>query len=201
MDNYFMDMVLVPERLHALHGKLAGMYEGLLIAAGDAKADAIFFCEDMGTQNGLLFSPALWDEYFKGIYTRLFGLAHSLGISVIMHSCGNNRRILDSLLQAGVNCFQFDQPAIYDFDDLGALLAKYNAALWSPVDIQKVLPTGNRQRIEAEVTRMYDAFKGRLVFGCYGDLQGIGVKPEWDAWAYNKILEYCQPTQTGEHRK
>lgn len=191
MDNYLMDMALYPENLHRLHAILADIYETLILAAGDAKADAIFFCEDMGTQRGLLFSPAMWNEFFRDLYMRLFGLAHDLGIAVIMHSCGQNREILEPLLKAGVNCFQFDQPAVYDFDDLGALLRQYRAALFSPVDIQKVLPTGNRQLIEAEVDRMINAFGGGLIFTSYGDLTGIGVKPEWDAWAYDKIISRC----------
>ena len=170
---------------------MADIYETLILAAGDAKADAIFFCEDMGTQRGLLFSPAMWNEFFRDLYTRLFGLTHDLGIAVIMHSCGQNREILEPLLKAGVNCFQFDQPAVYDFDDLSALLRQYRAALFSPVDIQKILPTGNRQLIEAEVDRMITAFGGGLIFTSYGDLTGIGVKPEWDAWAYDKIISRC----------
>lgn len=192
MDNYLLDMALEPDNLHKLHNMLADVYENLILAAGDAGAKAMFFYEDMGTQNGLLFSPTMWDEYFRELYTRLFGLAHSLGISVVMHSCGNNRQILEPLLRAGVNCFQFDQPAIYDFAELDALLRKYHAALWAPVDIQKVLPTGDRRLIEDEAVRMFNTFQGHLIFCTYGDLQGIGVSTLWEQWAYNKILSLCQ---------
>lgn len=106
-----------------------------------------------------------------------------------MHSCGNNRAILERLLQAGVKCFQFDQPAIYDFADLSSLLKKYNGAIWSPVDIQKILPTGNKQLIESEVKRMREFFDGHLVYCNYGDLQGIGVNPQWDQWAYEAMIQ------------
>ena len=162
----------------------------LILAAGDAGADAIFFCEDMGTQTGLLFSPAMWDDYFRELYTRLFSIAHDCNMQVFMHSCGCNREILEPLLEAGVNCFQFDQPTLYDYQDLPALLKKYKAALWSPVDIQHIMPTGNRELIEKGAQDMFDAFQGGLILKNYPDLNGIGVKEEWDDWAYQKALSF-----------
>lgn len=190
MEIYFMDMLLYPEELKKLHGKLAGIFEKLILAAGKAGADGIFFAEDMGTQKGLLFSPQLWEEYFREIYTRLFGIAHENGLKVFMHSCGQNRAILEPLLQAGVDCFQFDQPAVYDMADLAALLTRYNAVLWSPVDIQKILPTGDKDIIKAGIDDMFRHFEGFLIFKNYGDLNGIGVKEEWDQFAYEEILRH-----------
>ncbi len=188
MEIYFMDMLLYPDELKQLHEKLGVFFEGLLRAAGEAGADGIAFAEDMGTQKGLLFSPQLWDEYFRELYTRLFGIAHEYGIKVFMHSCGQNRQILEPLLKAGVNCFQFDQPTVYDMADLAALLTKYNAALWSPIDVQKILPTGDYEIIKAGVADMFKYFNGFLIFKNYPDLPGIGVKPEWDQFAYDEIL-------------
>jgi uroporphyrinogen decarboxylase len=192
MDNYLMDMALYPEELHKLHKMLGAIYENLILAAADADADAMIFCEDLGTQQGLLFSPAMWDEYFKELYCRLFGIAHEHGIKVIMHSCGQNRAVIERLLESGVDCFQFDQPRVYDFADLSALLKKYSAVLWSPVDIQKVLPTGNRSLIEQDVDAMMRAFGGKIIFKEYPDLVGIGVNPEWNNWSYERILSYRQ---------
>lgn len=192
MENYLMDMLLYPEEVRQLHEKVAGVFENVIRAAGKAGADGIFFCEDMGTQNGLLFSPQLWHEYFEELYCRLFGLAHECGLKVLMHSCGKNREILEPLLKAGVDCFQFDQPTVYDMNDLARLLKKHKAALWSPIDIQKILPTGNRQIIEKGVEEMLEHFEGFLILKNYGDLKGIGVDPEWDNWAYKAIIKHIK---------
>lgn len=192
LDNYLMDMLLNPDELRELHDRMAVMFESLIVAAGRANADAIFFCEDMGTQNDILFSPELWHEFFGELYPRLFGLARRHGMRVFMHSCGQNTKILKPLLQAGVNLFQFDQPTIYDWKMLVPLLEKYQAALWSPVDIQKIMPTGDRAVIEQGAADMVNAFSGRLICKNYGDLNGIGVKEEWDDWAYAKILTFCR---------
>ena len=153
------------------------------------RADGIFFAEDMGTQTGLLFSPKMFRFYFKDMYTRLFGLAHDYGMKVIMHSCGQNRAILPDLLEAGVDVFQFDQPTLYDMPELAALLTKHRAALFSPVDIQKILPTGDRKTILAGARELVDTFWGGLLCKNYMDLPGIGVQEAWDDWAYQAICE------------
>ncbi len=187
METYFCDMALYPEELQRMHRLVATVYEQKIHLAGSAGADGIMIGEDMGTQTGLLFSPQMFHFYFKELYRRLMGIAHDYGMKVLMHSCGQNWAILPDLLDAGVDVFQLDQPALYDMPQLAALLKARNAALWSPVDIQQILPTGDRLRIEAGAQEMCDIFEGGLICKNYGDLHGIGVKPEWDMWAYTAI--------------
>jgi hypothetical protein len=87
----------------------------------------------------------------------LLSIAHDYGMKVLMHSCGQNWAIVPDLLDAGVDVFQFDQPTLYDMPRLAALFRERKAALWSPVDIQKILPTGDRALIEAGANRMIDS--------------------------------------------
>lgn len=188
MEVYFLDMALYPDELNRLHARIAEVCEGRIRSAAKAGADGIFIFEDLGTQRGLLFSPDMFRAYFKALYTRLMGVAHELGLKVFMHSCGYNWELLDDLMDCGVDCFQFDQPALYDMEALAAKMRQRGVALWSPVDIQKVLPTGDKAFIEAETERLYRLFEGGLILKQYGDLPGIGVKPEWDQWAYDKIV-------------
>ena len=125
--------------------------------------------------------------YFKEMYARLLSIAHDYGMKVLEHSCGQNWSIVPDLLDVGVDVFQFDQPALYDMPKLAALLRERKAALWSPVDIQKILPTGDRATIEAGANHMYDLFEGGLICKNYPDLPGIGVEEAWDGWAYAAI--------------
>lgn len=189
MEVYLMDMALYPDELKRLHAMVGRAYEAKIRGAGQAGADGIMIGEDLGTQTGLLFSPAMFREFFKAEYTRLMGIAHDYGMKVLMHSCGYNWEVIDDLIDAGVDCFQFDQPAVYDMPALSEKFRARKVALWSPVDIQKVLPTGDRAFIESETERMLETFRGGLITKNYPDLHGIGVKEEWDMWAYHKILE------------
>jgi len=189
MEVYFCDMALYPDEVRRMHQIVAAVYEQKIHLAGKAGADGIMIGEDMGTQTGLFFSPKMFRAYFKDMYTRLFGIAHEYGMKVLMHSCGRNWVIVPALLDAGVDVFQFDQPALYDMPKLAALFKERKAALWSPVDIQKILPTGDRDLIEAGAREMSDIFEGGLICKNYPDLHGIGVAPEWDMWAYKAICE------------
>jgi uroporphyrinogen decarboxylase len=189
MEVYFLDMAMYPDELKRLHSKVADVYEAKIRGAGSAGADGIMIGEDMGTQNGLLFSPDMFRAFFKDEYKRLLDIAHGFGMKVLMHSCGMNWEIIDDLIDCGIDCFQFDQPALYDMPALAAKFRERKVALWSPTDIQKVLPTGDRELIESETRRMLDTFEGGLITKNYPDLHGIGVDPEWDMWAYNVVAE------------
>jgi hypothetical protein len=184
METYFCDLLSERERIDVLHDRVAGLLEQVIQQWAESGADGIFFCEDWGIQNRLLVSPAMWREIYKPLFARLCGAAHRRGLHVLMHSCGYNWDILDDLAEAGINAFQFDQPALYGLERLAGKLRALKVCLYAPVDIQQVLPTGDRQRIEAEAQRMIDLFGGGLIAKNYGDLHGIGVAPEWDSWAY-----------------
>ena len=189
MEIYFCDMALYPDELDRLHRMVARVYETKIHAAGRAGADGIVIGEDLGTQTGLLFSPEMFRRFFKALYADVLAIAHDYGMKVFFHSCGMNWEILSDLLDVGMDVFQFDQPALYDMPRLAALLHERRAALWSPVDIQQIMPTGDRAVIEAGARRMYDLFEGGLICKNYPDLHGIGVEPEWDMWAYQAICE------------
>ncbi len=192
MEIYFQDLLLERERIDRLHERVTSLLERVIAQYGEAGADGITFCEDWGIQDRLLISPALWREIFKPLFKRLCGVAHDYGMKVLMHSCGNDTAILEDLAEVGVNAFQFDQPALYGIEWLAQKLKEIGVCLYSPVDIQRVLPTGDRERIEAEARKMVELF-GRdgagLIAKNYGDLAGIGVEEEWDMWAYDAFVD------------
>ncbi len=188
MEIYFLDLIEERERIDILHDRVTTMLEGVIEQYGKAGVDGIMFCEDLGIQDRTLMSPAMWRDIFRPLYERLTGKAHQYGMKVIQHSCGYNWALVDDLCEAGIDCLQFDQPAVYDLPALAAKLRKHGVGLYSPCDIQKVLPTGDRELIERETRRMVDTFRGGLIAKNYPDLPGIGVKNEWDDWAYEAFV-------------
>lgn len=193
METYFQDLILERKRIDILHQRVTDLLERMIEQYAKSGVDGIVFCEDWGTQERLLISPAMWREIFKPIFKRLCGVAHECKVDVLMHSCGYNWAILDDLAEVGVNVFQFDQPRLYDLESLSEKLRRLKVCLWSPVDIQKILPTGNRELIESESKKMVELFRGGLIVKNYGDLHGIDVKPEWDQWAYQAFLKAGVP--------
>ncbi len=193
MEIYFVDLIAERDHIDVLHDRVTTLLEGIIDRYGEAGLDAVMFCEDLGTQDRLLMSPAMWRDIFAPLYERLTSRAHKHGMKVIQHSCGYNWLLVDDLCAAGIDCLQFDQPAVYDEPALAAKLKKHHVALFSPCDIQKVLPTGNREFIEKETERLVKNFRGGFIAKNYGDLHGIGVKPEWDKWAYDTFVRVGIP--------
>ena len=191
MEIYFQDLLVERAHIDRLHEMVTSLLERIIVLHAEAGADGVMFCEDWGTQDRLLISPGMWRDIFKPLFRRLCHTAHDHGLHVIMHSCGNDRDILDDLAEVGIDCFQFDQPALYGLEWLAEKLAALNVCLYSPVDIQRIMPTGDRSLIESQARKMVDLF-GRssgLIAKNYGDLEGIGVKPEWDQWAYEAFVQ------------
>ena len=189
MDNYLMDLVAERERIDALHERIATLLEGVIDRFGEAGIDGLMITEDLGVQDRLLMSPSMWRDIFRPLYERLTSRAHGYGMKVILHSCGYNWALIDDLCESGVDCLQFDQPTLYDMPDLAEKLKKHRVGLFSPCDIQRVLPTGNRTLIESETLRLVETFRGGFIAKEYGDLHGIGVQPEWDQWAYDTFVK------------
>ncbi len=191
MEIYFMDLIEYPDEIERLHSKVADLIATVIPQLAEAGADGFIFCEDLGVQDRTLISPNMWRDLFGKHYLRLTGIAKECGLRVFMHSCGYNWDLIDDLVDAGIDCFQFDQPANYDMPALARKLKERKVALYSPTDIQKVLPTGDEQFIRAESRRMIETFNGGMIVKSYPDLKGIGVKPEWDQWAYEEFTRFA----------
>ena len=191
MEVYFEDLILERERINELHAKVTDLLEAVIRQYGRTGADGLFFCEDWGTQERLLVSPAMWRDIYKPLYRRLCRAARESHLHVLMHSCGYNWEILDDLAEVGVNCVQFDQPNLHGLERLAAKLQGNKVCLYAPVDIQKVMPTGDRALIESTAATMARLFSGRqggFIAKDYPDLNGIGVLPEWNRWAYDAFV-------------
>jgi len=60
-------------------------------------------------------------------------------------------------------------------------------------DIQTTLQTGDKDKIQREALRLIwelGRFNGGSIAKNYPSLGAIGVKPEWDMWAYEAFLAH-----------
>jgi len=160
---------------------------------GYPDCDGVFFCEDWGTQERLLVSPKLWHEMFEWGFAEIIDHAAGHGIDVWMHSCGYVRDIVPSLVDLGVKVLQFDQPTLSGLDFL-AQTCHGRTAVWSPVDIQRDLPTGNEAYIRERARELIDklgSHGGGFVCGHYGNVESLAVEPEWQMWAADEFASYA----------
>jgi hypothetical protein len=192
MDNYFADLVCERENVDRLNALVRNELLKAIDRCADAGADAIMFPEDWGMQDRLMISPAMWREIFKPEFVALAQRAHQRGLYVIMHSCGKITEIIEDLIEAGINCLQFDQPRLHGIENLSRRFGG-RVAFWCPVDIQQTLQTRDRELIRQEAKLLIDQlgrFDGGFIGGYYWGCEAIGISPEIQAIASQAFVEF-----------
>lgn len=68
--------------------------------------DGIWYYEDMGFKERPFMSPAMYRQIIQPAHRLTIDFAHSLGLPVIMHSCGFVEPLLPDVVEAGIDCLQ-----------------------------------------------------------------------------------------------
>lgn len=190
-EQFLLDCAAEPEQVLRLNNLVIDLIQRVVDIQADCGADGVFFCEDWGTQNMLLMSPAMWRRLFLPGFERLISHAHARGVAVWMHSCGYIREIIPDLIACGLDVLQLDQQENYPLADLAESFAG-RITFWCPVDIQKVLQTQDRDTIQAYARRMRDLLGGGgggFIAKDYGDWRALGITEDEQQWAYEAFVE------------
>ena len=70
------------------------------------KPDGLWFYEDLGFKQRPFMSPAMYRQIVMPGHKKTFDYAHSLGLPVIVHSCGYVEPLIGALTEAGMDCLQ-----------------------------------------------------------------------------------------------
>jgi len=84
-----------------------------LAAAGGA-IDLLWIGEDLGTQIAPLIGPALFRRHIRPRHQPFVDLAGSLGIPVMIHSCGSSSWAFEDFLEMGISAVDTLQPEARD---------------------------------------------------------------------------------------
>lgn len=76
----------------------------------EAGVDAVAIGSDYGHNTGPFVSPATFAKVYAPALRRRCEIVHELGVPCLFHSCGNNRLILDQMVDAGIDAYQAIQP-------------------------------------------------------------------------------------------
>jgi len=192
LDHYLCDLIVERDKIDRLHAVVRAELLKAIDRLAEAGAEAIFFCEDWGTQDRLMIDPAMWREIFKPEFQTLAGRAHDHGMYVLMHSCGKMTAIIGDLIACGVNCLQFDQPRLHGIEHLAEQFGG-KVSFWCPVDIQRTLQTRDPARIREDARLMIEklgGFGGGFIAGYYSGNEAIGITPELQDVACKAFVEY-----------
>lgn len=113
-------------------------------------------------------------------------------MKLFVHSCGLVTGFIEDFIDAGVDVMQFDQPEIYGSANLARNYGG-RMAFHCPVDIQKVMATGNREYIEKTAYEMVTAFKTICGGGLIAKVTHPGRILTWNRngqiWARKVIVQ------------
>jgi len=156
-----------PEVVHAVCARVCEFYveaNERFFAATRGLVDASFFGNDFGTQRDLLISEKHFDEFFLPWIRRFAAQARRVGVQVIMHSCGAVHRVIDRLIDAGVQCLHPLQAAAPGMD-AASLMHDFGGrvSFLGGIDTQELLVRGTPDDIREEVKRLRGTFGPRWI--------------------------------------
>ncbi|MFB0566075.1 MAG: uroporphyrinogen decarboxylase family protein [Candidatus Aminicenantaceae bacterium] len=157
MDNYLMFMALYPKQVIRLSEKLCEIHlknlEKWISAVGEY-IDIVLFGDDLGGQNGLLFSPEMYRLYYKPYHKKLWMRAKELAdVKVLFHCCGSVRDLMSDLIDAGLDAINPVQITCSGMDsaELKEEFGK-DVTLWGGgCDTRDVLPNATPEKVAEHV--------------------------------------------------
>ena len=167
-EKMLMDLVLNPELANRI---LDIPYNYHLTAAKklvEMGVDMIWIGDDVGGQDTMIVSPAIWREIFK---PRMADFIRELkdinpAVKVAYHSDGNIYPIIPDLIDIGLDVLNPVQPASMDpakvKEDFGDKLC-----FWGSIDEQYTLPSGSPEEVRKEVELRLNTIgkNGGLIIG------------------------------------
>jgi uroporphyrinogen decarboxylase len=101
-------MLLEPEWIEDMVTVLSDMTIEMqkILFEQEGYPDGIWYYEDMGFKGKPFMAPELYQELIMPAHTKTIAYAHSVGLPVIMHSCGFVEPLLPYMIEAGIDCLQ-----------------------------------------------------------------------------------------------
>ena len=162
---WMMDLQLYPDFARQLMNRIADIQIALdeagIRAAGSYLTIFKLSGEDLGMQNGPMFSPKMWQELLRPILRRRWRAARAAlerydaaHVKLMLHSDGAIRPFIADLIEDGIEILDPVQVQCPGMEpeglkrDFGAHLTFHGA-----IETQWVLPFGTVREVEAEVLR------------------------------------------------
>lgn len=165
METALEDLIARPGIAEAMLTRIfefdAALIERALVEAGKS-IDLIYLAEDLGTQDSLLMSPALFRRFLKPRMAALARLVHAHGKRVFHHDDGAIRALIPDLLEVGIDILNPVQWRCRGMDRAG-LAADFGdrVVFHGGIDNQQTLPFGSPQDVRDEVQESIELLGGR----------------------------------------
>ena len=148
--------------------------------------DIGYITEDMGYSNGPFFSPAFYREIIFPSHKRYCDYLHSKAMKAMLHTCGDNRKLLPQFVEAG---FDILNPLeVKAGMDIFAIKKDYGdvLTLWGGIDV-KTISGGDLGKLHDEIKAKVSFAKrgGGYIFG-----SDHSIPDNVPLEAYEKMVEW-----------
>ena len=171
-----IDLSEAVEEVIWLRDRVARVQQGILEELLEFEMDGVWFWEDWGTQDGLMFRPQTWRDLLKETYAKQFALVHEAGKKVFFHTCGNVSAIVPDLVAIGADVLNIQVP-VMDSDFLSREM-RGKACVLGGLDLQNICVRGDPREVEKHVLGLLDHFarpEGGYIAQAYFDA-GIPIE-------------------------
>lgn len=162
MDTFLMNLALAPDFARALLERLASLCKQLmghfLRECGDL-VDIIKIGDDLGTQDRLLMSPAMYRDILKPIHADYIAFIKArTKAKVFFHTDGDVFDLVEDLVDIGVDILNPIQTSAGRMANLPELKRRFGKRLvfCGAIDTHHVLPSGTPADVRAEVKRVLE---------------------------------------------
>ncbi|MHB8958452.1 MAG: uroporphyrinogen decarboxylase family protein [Candidatus Limnocylindrales bacterium] len=159
MDAFLMDMAADRDFAEELFSLVGNLYLGLidaLMADAGPMIDVVVMADDLGTQEGLMISPAMYRALLKPWHARLIeAIKRQSSAKVFLHSDGNVFDLIEDFIEVGVDILNPTQVSAGDMGDTARLKRRFGDRLSfnGAIDTGWVLPNGTTDDVRQEVRR------------------------------------------------
>ncbi len=159
MENLLMDLMMYPDFVHELLGRIADYNIAQIDKALEYDIDAVYFGDDWGQQHGLIMGIDTWMEFIYPQLKRMYKRVKDAGKYVMIHSCGDVDELFPYLIDIGLESFNPFQPEVMDVDELIPMY-RGKLAFHGGLSMQKTLPFGTPEDVRKESEHLLELGKG-----------------------------------------
>ncbi len=154
MDQFMIAMYEDPERLQRLIDGIVAYNRVCFRRLLDLGVEIIHVSEDLGTQQNLMLSPAMFRRFLLPAYEACFDEVRQRGVRIDFHSCGAVETIIPDLIAIGVDILNPVQVTANDRQRVKKMVHGKMAVLGG-ID-SRIVHTGTVADIRREVRHAFD---------------------------------------------
>jgi uroporphyrinogen decarboxylase len=163
MDGFLIAMVLHPDVAAAVVEHVTSFFlevDRRLFEVCDGLLDLSFHGNDYGAQQGLLFSRAMFQQFFAVPVKSLIDQAKTHGLRAMYHSCGAVSELIPDLVACGVDVLDPVQATAAGMEPRN-LKSRFGSQIsfHGAISAQRVLPLGTSDEVRQHVKEVSETMR------------------------------------------